>query len=299
EVRRGLRMQQPDVAGKAVLRVIDDPLVRRHAEAHDGAAPDLRGKPLRMNHRARIRDADVIEDLEFARLDVELDLDEARRERRNRAGEREVVLRDADEPRAGDSGRRGLRHIVQIVRHLVAREPAAELDRALRGLGVREPRARIVLPEDTLVLDVVVVGRPAEIHRGDLFQLRDGVHRGRIVRAAHRERRVAAELPEVPRQVLRAVAALDDAVLPLALQRVRRDARGDRIRIRAEIADAGMDVELPVRLQHDETVEAARARGVIRLADADADNLGTIALPAARTFLRPTELGRADLERLL
>src|SRR5690606_19377287 len=31
--------------------------------------------------------------------------------------------------------------------------------------------------------------------------------------AAHRERRVAAELPEVPRQVLRAVAALDDAVL--------------------------------------------------------------------------------------
>src|SRR5690606_483282 len=110
-------------------------------------------------------------------------------------------------------------------------------------------------------------------------------HRGRIVRAAHRERRVAAELPEVPRQVLRAVAALDDAVLPVALQRVRRDARRHDIRVRAEVADAGVDMQLAVRLQHDEAVEAARACRMERLPDADPDHLRAVALPAPRALL--------------
>src|SRR5690606_4749490 len=68
--------------------------------------------------------------------------------------------------------------------------------------------------------------------------------------------------------------------------------------IGAEIADAGMDMQLAVRLQHDETVEAARARRMERLPDADADDFRAVTLPAARALLLPAELARTHLERL-
>ena len=122
-----------------------------------------------MQHRAAIGDADESEDLGLARLGVELDLDETGRERRNRARARQIVLRDADQTGAGHAGRRRLRHGVQVVRHLVPVELTAKLDRALRGLRIRQTFSRIALREYPLAADIVVVRRAAQIHRRDLL----------------------------------------------------------------------------------------------------------------------------------
>src|SRR5690606_949776 len=110
---------------------------------------------------------------------------------------------------------------------------------------------------------------------------------------------VAAELTDVPRQVLAAVAALDDAVLPVVLQHLGGDARRARVRERAEIADAGVNVELAVRRDAHQAVEAVESGRVISLADADAGDLRSLALPAALAALVPVEALGTFRERFL
>ena len=68
---------QPDRARQTVLRIVDVALEAGHAEAHDGAALDLCGQALRMEHGAAVGHAQIVENLEPARLQVELDLHEA------------------------------------------------------------------------------------------------------------------------------------------------------------------------------------------------------------------------------
>jgi hypothetical protein len=60
--------------------------------------------------------------------------------------------------------------------------------------------------------------------------------------------------------MLARIAALDDALLPVVLQRLGRDPGGARMRERAEIADAGMDMKDAVRRDATQTVEAVEAR---------------------------------------
>src|SRR5262245_53620676 len=67
----------------------------------------------------------------------------------------------------------------------------------------------------------------------------------------------------------------------------------------AEIANAGVDVELAVRRDAQEAVEAVRAGRVIALADTDAGHLATVALARAGLLLVPVEHPRALVERLL
>ena len=98
---------------------------------------------------------------------------------------------------------------------------------------------------------------------------------------------------------LRRVAALDDAFLPVVLQHFGRDARRARMRERAEIADAGVDVKDAIRRDAHEAVEAGEARRVIRLADADAGDLAAVALAAARHALGPVEALGALVQRIL
>src|SRR5881394_4569523 len=95
-----------------------------------------------------------------------------------------------------------------------------------------------------------------------------------------------------------AVAAHDDAVLPIHLEHLGRDARGRGVRVRAEVADAGVDVELAVAREPHEPVEAVAAGRVKRGADADADHLRARLLAAAREPARPAEALGAALERL-
>src|SRR5690606_4875851 len=174
----------------------------------------------------------------------------------------------------------------------------AEPERALPCIGVRAARARTVFPDRRLVADIVVVRLAAEIHRRDLLELRERVLRGDVVRARHRERRVAAELADVPRQVLARVAALDDAVLPAHLQHLGRDPRRAGMRVRAEVADAGMDMELALRRDSHDTVETGEAGRMKALPNGDGPHLRAVALAAPRLALRVVERLGALVERL-
>src|SRR5690606_13005342 len=211
----------------------------------------------------------------------------------------QVVLRHADEARTGERAGRGLRHRIDVVGQLLASELPAELDGPLRGGSVGEAPRRVRFREHLRAVDVVVFRRTAEVHGRDLFQFLERVHRGDVVRARHRERGVAAELTDVPRQVLAAVAALDDAVLPVVLQHLGGDARRARVRERAEIADAGVNVELAVRRDAHQAVEAVESGRVISLADADAGDRRSLALPAALAALVPVEALGTFRERFL
>ena len=96
--------------------------------------------------------------------------------------------------------------------------------------------------DTTRLIAEVVVGRRAAQHlRGDVEQLFLQVHRRDIVGARLGRCGEAAGLRAVPWQAEPAVAALDDHVLPRDVQQIRRHARRCRMRVGAEIADAGVD----------------------------------------------------------
>src|SRR5881394_716850 len=299
EVARGLRLVEVHGPGQAILRVVDVMLERREPEAHRRAALDLRREALRMDHRAAVRDRDVVDDVELAGLRVELDLDEARDERGGLRRERQVVLRGADEARARERLHRRGGHRIHVGGRLVAVVFAAELDRALRRGRVREALARIGLLEHLHATDLVVRWRAAEVLRRDLLELAARVLRGDVARAGHRERRVAAELANVTRQVLARVAALDDAVVPVRLQRLRGDARSARVRVRAEVADAAVQVHLAVGRDRNDAVEAREAGRVESLAEADTRDLRAVLLAAELLLLLVVEERGALLARLV
>ena len=195
--------------------------------------------------------------------------------------------------------RRGLRDGVNVGRQLVTVERAAERDRARRGLRVGQAARRIALPEHALVADRVVVRRAAEILRRDLLQLLLRVHRAGMIRPRHRMRRLAADRQAGPRQALAGVAPVDDDLLPRHLEHVGRDAREIDHRVRAEIADAGLHVQLAVRTDRHQAVEADRSGAVRSDRDADAAHLRSVPLAGARRARRPVELLGAAIERLL
>ena len=72
------------------------------ADAHHVAAGDLVAEAERMQHRAAVRDAQHLLDVDLAGLGVELDLGEAHGEAGRDADAREVVLGDGDQAGAGD-----------------------------------------------------------------------------------------------------------------------------------------------------------------------------------------------------
>src|SRR6185436_11344536 len=69
--------------------------------------------------------------------------------------------------------------------------------------------------------------------------------------------------------------------------------------VRAEVADAAVDVEPAVRLQHHDRVEAHRARAVRANGDADAAHLRALADAARHLPLVPAEGLFATIERVL
>ena len=124
---------------------------------------------------------------------------------------------------------------------------AAELDRLLRRLCICDRFRRSAFATTLLVAELVIVRRAAQHLRRDVEQLLLHVHRGDIVGARLGRCGQAAGLRAVPGQAEPAVAAFDDHVLPADIQQVRRDPRRRGVRVGAEIADAGVDVQLAVR----------------------------------------------------
>ena len=197
--------------------------------------------------------------------------------------------------------RRGcLRHGVNVGGQLVAVELAAERNRACGGLRVGQASRRIAFPEHALVADRVVVRRAAEILRRDLLQLLLRVHRAGVIRARHRVRRLAADREAGPRQALARVAPVDDDLVPRHLEHVGGDAREIDHRMRAEIADAGLHVQLAVGPDRHQSVEADRAGARAgRPRRRRRVTFDPLPLAGARRARRPIELLRAAIERLL
>ena len=252
-----------------------------------------------MQHGAAVGDAQHVEDRDLAGLGVELDLGEGRGQARRDADARQVVLGDADQAGARDHVEAVLGDGVDVLRRLLAGELAAELDRLLRRLSVGDRLRRIGLADHLLRSEVIVGGRAAEHLGGDVGQLRLGVHRRDIHGARLGRGGEAAGLVGVPGQAAAGVAALDDHIVPVVVEHVGRDPRGPRVGVGAEIADAGMDVQLAVRRDAHHAVEAVRAGGVIALADADAGHLGAVALAGLFLLLLPLEHLGALVQRLL
>src|SRR5579872_3357316 len=84
-------------------------------------------------------------------------------------------------------------------------------------------------------------------------------------------------------------AADDDHILPFVAEHFSRHPRCRRVRIGAEITDAGVNVELAVRQDADEAVETVRTGGMEGAADADTDHLVAVALPGKLLLLFPVE----------
>jgi len=109
-------------------------------------------------------------------------------------------------------------------------------------------------------------------------------------------RRLAADRHRRPWDVLRGAAKVHDDLVPRHRQHVGGDAREVDARVRAEITDARLDVELAVRLQ---PVVANRARAVRPDRDADTAHLRSLPLAGARLALVPVEQLFAAIEPFL
>src|ERR1700689_2398647 len=67
----------------------------------------------------------------------------------------------------------------------------------------------------------------------------------------------------------------------------------------AEVADPGLDINAAIGLDDEQAVEANRATRIAADGDADATNLGAVALAGAYFSLVPLELLGAAIERFL
>ena len=178
-------------------------------------------------------------------------------------------------------------------------ELAAEGDRARRGLRVGQPARRIAFAEHPLVADRVIVRRSAQILRRDLLQLPLRIHRAGVIGARHGVRRLAADRQAGPRQSLAGVAPIDDDLLPRHLEHVGGDTREIDHRMRAEIADTRLHIQLAVGTDRHQPVVADRSGSVRSDRDADAGHLRSVSLAGASRARGPVELLRAAIERVL
>ena len=89
--------------------------------------------------------------------------------------------------------------------------------------------------------------------------------------------------------VLLIVAALDHAVFPVDLQHFGSDARGARMRKGAEVTDATVQVDLAIRLDAQQAIEAEETRRVVGLADRHARHLVADTLAGKRLLFVPAE----------
>ena len=193
-----------------------------------------------------------------ARLDVDLDFGEADDERARLAVARVVVARGGDQSLAGQVLHRRLRPVVHVLRRLVAVVLAAELDRFLRRpartscCGRRRTRGR--RPPDSSP------GLPPSVFAATSWISFFAVGADGVRRARHRVRGLAAARRAGPRQVLARVAEDDLALLPRHAEDVRRDAMHVEHRVRAEIADARLNLHLAVGTDDQQAVEARSTR---------------------------------------
>src|SRR5579872_6819398 len=113
-----------------------------------------------------------------------------------------------------------------------------------------------------------------------------------------RVRGLAAAGGATPGQVLARATPGDFAFLPRNAKHLGSDAVAIAHRRCAQVPDAGLDIELPVRLQNGEAVKANRASDEATGSDADAAHFSAALLELSFALL-PFELLHAAIERFL
>src|SRR5262249_7852799 len=137
--------------------------------------------------------------------------------------------------------------------------------------------------------DLVARGA-ATIRLGSQFlQLLDGGSANRVRRTGHGMRRLAAAGRAGPRQVLAGITPDDVALIPLDAEQIRSDAMHVHDGVRAEVADAALELHAAVGLDDQQAIEPDRARRVRADRNASAAHLVADALAAARLLLFPVE----------
>src|SRR4029079_17685072 len=268
----------------------------RVAEAEHRSAEQLSLEAARVQDRADVPDRRVIGYDDVAGLGIDFHFREPDDVGLRLAVARIGVLRHRHQPLADQVLRRHLGEVVDVLRQLVAVVLAAELDRFLRGFGERHAAAG---PADLAAGDLVRGGVAALRLRGNLLQLLNRVGGGRVRRARHRVRGLAAGRDAGPRQVLARVSEDDVALLERHADHVGGDAVHVEHRVCAEVADAGLNLQAAVAFDDVQTVDSDRATGI--RADRDADAARLVALLARRgerrLALLPLEHVAALVER--
>src|SRR4029453_16421509 len=143
------------------------------------AAPDLREKAARMDHRSDVADAEHVYEPDAACFDVHFDLGEPDHERIGGAITWMVVLGHSHQTQTGERRRRSLRHRIDVFRDLVAVVFAAQLDGAFGSLWGGDALRGGASTIDPLSADREVVGGAAEIARSNFLHLSFRVTRPR------------------------------------------------------------------------------------------------------------------------
>ena len=238
------------------------------------AAVDLAVQAARVDDGADVADAEIVDERDLAGLDVDLDFREADDERVGVAVARVVVLGDAHQAEAGQRGRRRLGDRVDVLGHLVAVELAAELDRAAapparrsaRGRDCRgdrrarcRARSRRAMPPRSL----------AAISCSFRFASIAPAWFARVIACV-------VWLP-TERQVQGRPLLVSPQMTSTFSHGMSRTSAATRAqvdhRMRAEVADAGLHVQLAVGPDRHQAVEADRPGAVRADGDADAAHL--------------------------
>ena len=200
-----------------------------------------------------------------------------------------VVLRHADQADPRQRRRRRCRHLVDILRKLVAVVGTAQFNRARGGLREAHAPGRTALAENARVPDVVVVRTSAQVLRRDLLELLLGIHSRRVIGSRMGMQAVGARLRGTPGQMFRGVAPHDFAPVPWHAQHFGRGARGIVDRVRAQVADALVDVQLAVRPDREQAVVPDATTGKVAEDGGDAGHFAATPLAAAVLTLLPVE----------
>src|SRR5918994_2341771 len=118
-------------------------------------------------------------------------------------------------------------------------------------------------------------------------------------RTRMRMNRLAASGHAAPREMFRRISPGHVRLFPRHADHFGRDALTVDHRLRAEVADPSLDIEMAVRLDDEQAVEASRPADESADGDTDATNLTAHTLAAVRLTNVPAEFEGAFVECLL
>jgi Flp pilus assembly protein TadD len=197
----------------------------------------------------------------------------------NRFNEATVFARRAVDLEPGNA-----RAQAELGMHLMRTGNENEARRVLEGAFDADRSNRVTMNLltllDTLAADRVVVWLATKILRRNLLQLALRVEPRRPVRARVRVRRLTPTLAAAPRQVPGRITLRDDDLVPRHVERFGCHPRRIERRVRAEVSTTGLNVQLAVRLNRQQTVVSDRPGGVSADSYADTAHLCPDAFPA-------------------